>query len=76
MVQEGQGLGPACACADLKHGAGVVCMGGGVPKVVSLHALVHQLSCLCQQAMPLHIHSMLLVPCRSRPASAITFAVK
>lgn len=69
MEQEGQGLGPAYACADLEHGARVVCVGGRVPQVVSLHALVHQVPCLCQQAMPLHIHAMLLVPCRSRPAS-------
>ena len=48
-------------------------MSGGVPEVVSLHALVHQVPCLCKQAMPLHIHSMLLVPCRSRPASTIAY---
>lgn len=52
----------------LKHGAGVVGMGGGVPEVVGLQPLVHQVASLGQQALPLHIHPMLLVPSCARPA--------
>lgn len=56
-------------CTDLEHWSSIVCMRGSVPKVVGLHALIHQVPCLRQQAMPLHIHSMLLVPGCSRPAN-------
>ena len=53
---------------DLEHGSGIVSMGGCMPQVVGLQTLGHQVPRLGQQALPLHIHSMLLIPSRPSPA--------
>ena len=52
----------------LEHWPGVVSMGGSVPEVIGLQPLVHQVPGLSQQALPLNIHPMLLVPRCARPA--------
>ena len=52
----------------LKHWPCIVGMSGSMPKVISLQSLVHQITSLSQQALSLHIHTMLLVPCGARPA--------
>ena len=58
--------------AHLQHGPRMLCIGGGVPHVPRGQSLRHCLPGVCHEAFPLHIHAMLLVPCRARPASRKT----